>query len=449
MELFQSISAIRFPHSLEKFTSEGLTFGLRKGYIALLLDGFDEISKARQPIIEREIHEIIASAPKCKMLLSGRPHARYHSWHSVSEAQIENLDLDQILELVNHITFDEGRKTEFSAQIRNKLYKSHRKLLANPLLCCLMLMTFDEFSEIPASMHVYYRKAFEVLLRKHDSLKPQYVREFNTQLSEERITRVFETFCYLSFVLSTFTFSRVEILEILESAIEYEQFDVTSKMLLDDLVDNVCILLNEGDEYAFIHRSFQEYFAAVFLSGRKHNNMLDLVNEISGSLLYAEVLNFMAEMKPEVLERGYLIPALEKILNYIGDIEPSLKFFSIFDGVLVYEDSSVSPIASLKTSMEWLGGGMVAIRRISGERLKLPSPNSELTANLLKRHRPRTVAGKQAVELRRDTVDCADLVRHLKYGQELEAYLRAVQQRATEKERKRERTLSRIRSGLR
>ena len=38
----------------------------------------------------------------------------------------------------------------------------------------MMLMTFDEFAEIPSKMHVFYEQAFNVLYNKHDATKASF-----------------------------------------------------------------------------------------------------------------------------------------------------------------------------------------------------------------------------------------------------------------------------------
>ena len=44
----------------------------------------------------------------------------------------------------------------------------------------MMLMTFDEFAEIPSKMHIFYDQAFSVLYNKHDAMKTSFRRKFYT-----------------------------------------------------------------------------------------------------------------------------------------------------------------------------------------------------------------------------------------------------------------------------
>lgn len=45
-----------------------------------------------------------------------------------------------------------------------------------------------------------------------------------------------------------------------------EHAKIPLKNFLRDLKDNLCIMYNEEEKYYFIHRSFQEYFKAVYFA---------------------------------------------------------------------------------------------------------------------------------------------------------------------------------------
>jgi hypothetical protein len=47
----------------------------------------------------------------------------------------------------------------------------------------------------------------------------------------------------------------------------------TARDFILDLTDNLCIMYKEGEKYYFIHRSFQEYFCAVFFSNQMDDKL--------------------------------------------------------------------------------------------------------------------------------------------------------------------------------
>jgi hypothetical protein len=50
-----------------------------------------------------------------------------------------------------------------------------------------MLLTFEQFAEVPLKMHVFYREAFEVLAKRHDASKGAYKRALKTGLSVDAL----------------------------------------------------------------------------------------------------------------------------------------------------------------------------------------------------------------------------------------------------------------------
>ena len=57
-------------------------------------------------------------------------------------------------------------------------------------------------------------------------------------------------------------FTKDEILTILSKTQDrFGEFD--ESLFMDDLINAVCLLIKDGLNYKFIHRSFQEYFVAL------------------------------------------------------------------------------------------------------------------------------------------------------------------------------------------
>ena len=67
----------------------------------------------------------------------------------------------------------------------------HESFASNPLLLNIMLLTYDNYADIPEKLHLFYSNAFETLYIKHDATKGGYKREFKTKLSSDDFKRVF------------------------------------------------------------------------------------------------------------------------------------------------------------------------------------------------------------------------------------------------------------------
>ena len=101
-------------------------------------------------------------------------------------------------------------KEKFRAELQNTLFVTHREFTQNPLLLTIMLMTYEQFAEIPSKMHIFYREAYAALSQKHDASKGAYKRVLKTGLTADRFADYFAEFCARSYRDEKFEFTEVE-----------------------------------------------------------------------------------------------------------------------------------------------------------------------------------------------------------------------------------------------
>jgi hypothetical protein len=96
----------------------------------------------------------------CIFLVTSRPdETRFAGWNEFYVGKILPFDAKQVDLFIKKIDFDEKLKNRFILEVKKNLFKTHKEFLSNPLLCTMMLMTYNEFDEIPAKRHVFYSKA--------------------------------------------------------------------------------------------------------------------------------------------------------------------------------------------------------------------------------------------------------------------------------------------------
>jgi predicted NACHT family NTPase len=185
---------------LPSFTPEQFDYALRKGMFTVLLDALDEIDFRDRDRFSKEIIELTFKYPQCRFLVTSRPDDRFAGWNEFYHAEIQPLNDKQVCELLEKIDFDDVMKGKFLKEVQSRLLSTHRAFLSNPLLCTMMLMTYNEFEEIPSKMHIFYQRAFDTLFSRHDKMKPSFKRRFHSALAEDDFKKLFSSFCFVSYL---------------------------------------------------------------------------------------------------------------------------------------------------------------------------------------------------------------------------------------------------------
>lgn len=290
---------------------------LAQGQLVLLLDGFDEVNSARRKKLVREIKRI-ATSTDCRIVISSRPDITLEGWDLFSRVGMAPLELEEACELVEKIKFDddEGVKTRFISSLRAGLFESHRYFLSNPLLLSIMLLTYGHSADIPKRFTSFYERAYTALFEKHDAYKG-YRRERETDLDMSEFSALFAAFSTITYDRGAFRFTPLEAMEYVTTAKRLSSTrNVSEEGFINDAKQAICLLVDDGLDLAYVHRSFQEYFAAKYIHSADRKLQRALIERygstLKGDLSVDNVLKFLHEMSPAIVEEFYLIPALQK-----------------------------------------------------------------------------------------------------------------------------------------
>ena len=237
---------------------------LERGAYIIFLDGFDEIHYNKKEVVTKQIKKFSTLYLENCIFVSSRPSAEFISWEDFSEVESLPLTKQQALSLINKIDFDENVKKTFSYELDRILFEKYESFASNPLLLNIMLLTFQKHASIPERLNDFYEEAFITLFNVHDATKDSFVRDIRSGLGCEDFKLVFSYICFKSYFNGEYEFSETRLRELINLSKEKfkDKFNFNIDDFQEDLVHSVCMLVKEGLEYRFSHRSFQEYFAA-------------------------------------------------------------------------------------------------------------------------------------------------------------------------------------------
>jgi hypothetical protein len=302
---------------------------LEKGIFTIYFDGLDEMENTVQEKFSKDIQKFRDAYYTNNIVIISRPFQVINSFENFDQFNIESLSLAQAEELINKIDYDKEIKNPFIKKLKNSLFTKHQSFASNPLLLTLMLMTFSQYAEIPEKVHVFYQQAFEVLYQRHDSTKGHvFHRKTFCNLSMFDFEKIFAFFCFITLHHNKISFTRENLHEYIGKSVNYFK-DISTNVedFINDTIQSFCLICQEGFEYLFIHRSFQEYFCAKFICTQLKEKQIKAVlrsffqDNQSGTLF-----KLIYDMRPPLLEEYFILPEINRMITSLQEYDDTIEF---------------------------------------------------------------------------------------------------------------------------
>jgi len=314
--IFESIVEQFTPH-ISFFDRDFVKELFSHGRAIIFLDGYDELYANMKPKVSKQIDELAYNFPRLRIVVSGRPDERFAAWNEFTELNIAPLNKKRCLSLIAKSQFPNDLRDRFYKNVEESIYESHISYLQNPLMTYVMLFTSDQFVEFPNDIGTFYYKAFETLFRGHDVMKSgEYQREVLCPIKMKDLEAVVGYFCAISFLEERYDYTPEKAIFYLKKAIKLAELNVSPDDLLIDLAKNYCMLVVDGGKYNYIHRTFQEYFAASCLSLTEIIDYYEYNDSIIQKNIDSErYIKILSEIGAERFYNKYLIPKLKQFVE--------------------------------------------------------------------------------------------------------------------------------------
>lgn len=247
------------------FKKENFNKIAESGQVVLFLDGFDEVPQEKINRLINEIEGWSERYPNMQVVISTRPESEIQKSIPFKVYKLAEYEFHEQKELIRKLVSDE----EFQENLIKNIEESSleiKDLLKTPLMVTLFVKQYEVNLKIPKNQSEFYENLFSNIASLHDNTKAGFIRELNSKLDVVKLQEVFEEFCFLTGNSEKLVLSRRESIEIIKKCISNQGVNTNPDDVLKDFSTVVCLLLKDGSEYSFIHRSIQEYFYSSFIS---------------------------------------------------------------------------------------------------------------------------------------------------------------------------------------
>lgn len=247
------------------FTKEHFDKIASSGEIILFLDGFDEIAQENVSRLINEIEGWHERYPNMQLVISTRPEAEIQKCNAMKVYKLAEYEFYEQKQLIRKLVLDE----DFQENLIRNIEKSSleiKELLKTPLMVTLFVKQYEASLKIPKNQNEFYENLFYNIASLHDNTKAGYIRKLNSNLDISKLQEVFEEFCFITSNEQKLVFSKKDTIEKIKKCLDKQNINDNPESILKDFSTVVCLLLRDGSEYSFIHRSIQEYFYSSFIS---------------------------------------------------------------------------------------------------------------------------------------------------------------------------------------
>lgn len=323
----------------KKDTFKVFNAGLRTGVFSFFFDGLDEVNPEYREATFRQMQRFPFDYPDVEVRISSRPETETSAFSIFPVLTLQKLSITQVKELLFRTEFhEEAKKASFVKKIDDGLYAERESFLSNPLLTLLMLMVYSDSGDLPERAALFYDQAFDTLYSRHDASKGPFRRSFRSKLHKDQFRTAFRFFCYRTLAKHQISFASIDIRSELERTIEICEYECTTEDLLHDMLESVCLLQRDGGKIHFIHRSFQEFFAADFMAKWNTSDRYTLIDTLLSDPIASKAGPLLYDIDQWYTEEYWVLPTVRSLLEMLAKVSKETPVTELVSSVGVSAD---------------------------------------------------------------------------------------------------------------
>jgi hypothetical protein len=306
-------------------------FLLDQGMIVFFLDGFDEVNESLRTDLITEIEHLCKRFEKTRILISSRPDSGIEQSPFFRVMRLAFLVGNEYEKVIARICDDSKTSEALISGVKSER-KNIQELLTTPLMVALLVFRFKATQSIPENSIAFYSDLFNLLINRHDKSKAGYQRPRVSKLSDSNLETVFDATCFLTYQSGDSVYSKSDLIKQIRKALDVSQISADPDPVMKDICEITCLILEEGGEYRFVHKSVQEYHAAVFIKSQAEATAERFYMQCHAKkwLRWLTLLEFLKIIDSYRFDKYFFIPDLLNLLHVEHD--------SISQGVTITRD---------------------------------------------------------------------------------------------------------------
>lgn len=318
LELAISKSLSHFGVKISEYALKKL---LSDSNVKIYLDAFDEVKPEFRIELIDEIKRFINSF-KCHVICTSRPNTEIDALSEFRTFSVCELTEEQIFGIIKKTASDQEKCDELCGALkRSPLHTKKDSILKSPILVVLFCISYNLGEDIPNTLSQFYSNIFDTVFHRHDNIKGKVYRERHWNDNRRIYRELFDCLCFISLRDGLNGFSHDKLVKFVSISLRHinEEYSVAEKAV-KELSSITNLIIEDGfNEYRFVHKSIQEFFAASFIISLQHDKKISFYkkcfNDYSFYTTFHNTLFFLEELDYYNYHEYGFIPAITNFLS--------------------------------------------------------------------------------------------------------------------------------------
>lgn len=241
-----------------------ITYFIKRNKVLILFDGLNEISSNVRDTAILNIKDFINKHPSCPMIFTSREY-NFINYFNFPLFKLLNLSSESIYKFI----INKGGNNELYDGI--KANKGFLDIASSPMMLTMLVEVWKKDKKIPKNKGQLYNKFI------NDKLQRETKKRI-VNIKPDHIKIILSCLAYYMKCENTIFLHRDTMYRKLRNILNDKGFRCEESLLFDELLNGDFLIEDIKSDISFVHETFQEFFAALYLSNIYHRTKLWPIN---------------------------------------------------------------------------------------------------------------------------------------------------------------------------